>query len=98
MLIEEGLLKNLVRQDNPNINDLQKDFYKRIKKHMKKYYPNYFTFIPIEYNNSELRFEIHIEQDIHKYRLVLETPNFHYGRHMGINVQWCHTPFQLYTD
>lgn len=100
MLIEKGILKSLVRQDNPTEDDLQKDLVKRIKKHMKKHYTDYVNLTPIRYDNNEFLFEIHDAYGhfVHYYKLVFDEPNYHYGKHMGMNVQWCHTPFELYNE
>jgi hypothetical protein len=100
MLIEQGILKHLVRQDNPKDSDLQRDLIKRVKKHMKKHYAECVNLTPIEYTNNEFLFEIRdiYGASIQTYRMIFGDPNHHYGKHMGIAVQWCETPFQLYDE
>jgi len=100
MLIEQGILKHLVRQDNPNDSDLQKDFIKRVRKHMKKHHTGSVNLTPIEYINNEFLFETRniYGESIHTYRMMFGDPTHYYGKHMGIAVQWCLTPFQLYDN
>lgn len=54
MLIEQGILKHLIRQDNPNDYDLQRDLIRRIKKYMRKNYAECVNLTPIEYTNPDL--------------------------------------------
>jgi hypothetical protein len=99
-LIETGIIKNMVRQDNPNPHELEKAFQQRIKKHMKKHHDDYFSLKQIERTSTQFLFEIHDTQGrwIHKYRMVLQNPNFHYKNHMGMIVQMCGTPFELFME
>jgi len=99
-LIETGILKNMVRLDNPYERELGKAFHQRIKKHMKKYYDDYFCLGPIEKTNEEFNFEIRDArgQFTHKYTMVFKNPDYYYKNHMGMNVQMCSTPFELFLE
>lgn len=54
MLIETGIMKHLVRQNDPSDNELYKDFLKRVKKQMKKHYKEeYVNLVPIRYDEAQ---------------------------------------------
>lgn len=53
MLIETGIMKHLVRQNDQSEKELYKDFLKRVKKQMKKHYKEeYVNLVPIRYGED----------------------------------------------